>query len=201
MAIRDGISIEIDEERAREEAPQSATAGKRRRKASAQAASVEAPRRKPSAVLAVLAIVFIFVVASAYAFFGLRQTNPDPRIEIGLERTSYSLCETVNMTVWLVNPANGIWREYELGTAQKFQLEVYGSAVAGYDPQLQPGKAKVTIGAGERTSLGTFQWNQTTEVSVGANITYVQVPAGMYTVEARLSGHPDIWAKRNLVIG
>jgi hypothetical protein len=204
MAIRDGISIEIDEERAREEAIQSATSGKRRRKAAVLAASEQGPRRKPSVVLAVLGIIFIFVVASAYAFFQLRQTRPEPGLEIGLDKTNFPLCETINMTVWLVNPSNGILREYELGTTQKFQLEVQnesGDIVAAYNPQLLPGKAKVSVGPGERTSLGTFQWDQTTEVSAGENVTYVQVKAGMYTVEARLYGYPGIWAKRNLVIG
>jgi hypothetical protein len=202
MAIRDGISIELDDERARQKALEAAPRGKRRRKA---ATAQEAPRpRKASVVVAVLAIAFIFVVASAYAFFNLRGTPPEPKIEISPDKTSYSACETITMTIRLTNPQDGVLRSYELGTTQKFQLEVYnesGSVVASYDPQVSQVKTKVAVGPGQSETLGTFKWNQTMEVTAGANTTYVPVPAGMYTFKAWLNEHPDIWAKRNLVLG
>lgn len=202
MAIRDGISIELDEERARQKALKAAPRGKRRRKA---AATEEVPRpRKASAVVAVLAIAFIFVVASAYAFFNLKGTPPEPKMEIIPDKPSYFACETVTMTIRLANPPDGVLRSYELGTTQKFQLEVYnesGSVVASYAPQAGQVKTKVTVGPGRSEPLGSFSWNQTVEVSAGANSTYVQVPAGMYTFKAWLNEHPGIWAKRNLVLG
>ena len=207
MAIRDGISIELDEERAREEeeARRAQSAKKRRGKDFGQGEPDDgAIKRKPSAVLAVLVIVFIFVVASAYAFFGLRQTPPEPRIDIGLEKTAFSFCETVNITVWLANPSNGILREYELGTSQKFQLDIKnesGDVVAAYNPQSQPGKTQLSIKPNDRVELGMFQWNQTVETGNGTNATYVQATAGMYVVRASLYGHPDIWAQRNFVLG
>ena len=207
MAIRDGISFELDEERAREEeeARRSRRAQKRGGKSFPQGAPADGMvRRKPSAVLAMLAIVFIFVVASAYAFFALRQTPPEPRIEIGLEKTDFSFCETVNITVWLSNPSNGILREYELGASQKFLLDIKndsGGVVAAIYPQSQSGKTSLSVQPGQRVELGTFQWNQTVETSNGTNLTYVQAPSGMYVVKAWLNGYSDIWAQRNFVLG
>lgn len=202
MAIRDGISIELDEERARQKAQEAAPRGKRRRKAPA-AELVPSPR-KASVIVAVLAIAFIFVVASAYAFFNPKGTPPEPKIEISPDKPSYSACETITMTIRLTNPPDGVLRSYELGTTQKFQLEVYnesGSVVASYAPQVSQVKTKVTIGPGQSETLGDFKWNQTLEVSAGANTTYVQVPAGMYSFKVWLNGHPDIWAKKNLILG
>jgi hypothetical protein len=207
MAIRDGISIELDEERAREEeeARRSRFAGKRKGKAFPQGEPPDGTiRRKPSAVLAVLAIVFIFVVASAYAFFALRQTPPGPKLDIGLEKITFSFCETVNITVVLSNPSNGILREYELGASQKFQLDIKnesGDVVAAYNPQSQPGKTVLAIQPGERVDLGSFQWNQTIEADFGTNVTYIQATPGMYVIRASLYGHPGIWAQRNFVLG
>lgn len=202
MAIRDGMSIELDEERARKKALDSAPAGKRRRRA--VLAGEAPPRRKASVVLAVLAIIFIFLVASAYAFFSLRPTPPEPTIEIDFAKTAYPPGETINATVRLVNPQDGIKRVYELSTSQEFQLQVLndtGSVVASYNPQVSQVKTRVTADSGQSVTLGAFAWNQTTEAAAGANITYVQVPAGMYTFKVWLNEHPDIWAKRNMVLG
>lgn len=205
MAIRDGISIELDEERAREEEARSSVRGRKRRgKAFPQGVPEERPaRRKPSAVLAVLAIVFIFLVASAYAFFGLRQNPSEPVVEIGLEKTAFSFCETVNVTVWLSNPSNGVFHEYRLDQSQKFQLDIKnesGGVVAASEIGPGSGKTTVTVQPGQRVELGTFWWNQTVAFDDGTNVTYVKASPGMYVIRASLDGHPGIWAKRNIVL-
>ena len=206
MAIRDGVSIELDEERAREK--QEASGAGRTVKGRGKAVPQGGPndgtiRRKPSVVLAVLAIVFIFMVASAYAFFGLRQNPPEPRIDIGLEKTAFSFCETVNVTVRLSNPSNGILREYDLGTSQKFQLDIKnqsGDVVAAYNSPSQPGETHLSIKPGESIELDTFRWNQTIGTDNGTNVTYIRATPGMYVIKASFWGHPDIWAQRNFVL-
>ena len=206
MAIRDGISIELDQERARQEQLARAAARKRKRGGKAQpgagAESGEAGRR-PSAVLAVLAIVFIFVMAAAYAFFGLRQTPAVPSIEIGLEKTDFSLGETVNVTIWLRNPPNGALRDYSIETSQKFQLGIKnqsGGVVAASVPEPVDQKTSFTLKPGDRLEIGAFQWNQTVAAGDGANVTYVRAPTGMYTIQAWFSADSSIWAQRNIIL-
>jgi len=203
MAIRDGLLIEVEEERARQEAREAGPRPKGRRKAAAAEEERLRPRRA-SAVLAVLAVVFIFVVASAYAFFSLRQEPPGPRVELDMAKAAFAPGEPVNITVWLVNPKAGVEVVYELSTAKNFTLQIFnasGSAVASTKGQGQNVPTRIRLGPGASAKLGTFEWNQTIEVIEGANVTYEQVPSGIYTVKAWLEEHTELWATKNILIG
>jgi len=203
MAIRDGLLIEVEEERARERAREAAPRGKGRRKAAA--AQEELPRqRQVSMVMAVLAVVFIFVVASAYAFFTLRQDHPGPKLVLEMAKAAYAPGEIVNITVRLENPSSGELQVYELSTTKKFSLQIVnesGSAVASTYGQGQNVPTRIEVGPGESEELGTFEWNQTVEAVEGGNVTYEQVPPGIYTIQASLEEHTELWVKKNVLIG
>ncbi|MEM2869790.1 MAG: hypothetical protein QW379_05145 [Thermoplasmata archaeon] len=196
MAIRDGIALDIDTTRAAE------PTGRGRGAMAGGGAGVPRPARASRVAGAVVAVVAL-VLASVLAYYSLRKPpEEEPRLELKLQKESFSAGDVVSVEVWLDNTRGGAWR-HVLPSPQPFRLEVHnwsGGVVVNHDTGAEPSETELRVLAGERKLLGTFLWNQSVRVVTDGNETWERVPVGEYSVLAWLNGRFDIRAEKRITL-
>jgi hypothetical protein len=201
MAIRDALSINLDESPVGPAAP--GKKGRRTKgKGRLQAAPEHSQKSRAVNILSTLFVVFILVAGVGWAIYGSRKTPAEPQLQVTSDKETYSIGALVKLSVKLSN-VNGVDRTYELPTAQEFEVQIFnesGGAVARYNPVVQQVATKLLIRGGDTQLLGVFYWNQTVEEYSGSNSSWAPVPSGSYLVKSWLNGHGDVSAQKTFVI-
>ncbi|MBM4249140.1 MAG: hypothetical protein FJ149_06840 [Euryarchaeota archaeon] len=192
MAIRDGLTIDLDNARTEPVVRK----GKLRYVA-------QPPQPAPKRAFKALAGLLVAVLILAGLYYAYTQRDVPDRLRLDLEKTTFQPGEEVGVTVFLVNDGPRK-HSYTFTSSQLFGLEVRnatGDIVAEYSENATAATKQVTLGPYSKERLGVFLWNQTTLVIDGENETWVQVQPGNYTIRAYFKGSADIAAERRITIG
>jgi len=192
MAIRDGMTIDLDEARTEPVV--------RKGKLKYVAPPRQPAHRRVQKIAAAL-LVAVLVFGAVYYFYTQRDV-PDT-LRLSLDKSTFSAGEEIVVAVHLQN--NGPKsRSYVLSTSQSFGLEMMnstGGIVAEYAPNATQQTRQLVVEPGQSLRLGEFSWNQTLHGYDGENETWTQVPAGDYTIKAYFKGSADIAAEKRITIG